>query len=149
MSDDTCLFCRIVSGSSDTAVVYEDEDSFAFLDHRPLFPGHCLVVPRKHCETLADLPSSVVGQFFKRVQLLSRAVESAMGAEGTFVAINNRVSQSVPHLHVHVVPRKKGDGLKGFFWPRTKYKSQTEMVEAGQRIAKSLAQISGSEGESK
>ena len=149
MSDDTCLFCRIVSGSTDTAVVYEDEDSFAFLDHRPLFPGHCLVVPRKHCETLADLPSSVVGQFFKRVQLLSRAVESAMGAEGTFVAINNRVSQSVPHLHVHVVPRKKGDGLKGFFWPRTKYKSQTEMVEAGQRIAKSLAQISGSKGESK
>jgi len=149
MSDDTCLFCRIVSGSSDTAVVYEDEDSFAFLDHRPLFPGHCLVVPRKHCETLADLPSSVVGQFFKRVQLLSRAVESAMGAEGTFVAINNRVSQSVPHLHVHVVPRKKGDGLKGFFWPRTKYKSQAEMVEAGQRIAKSLAEISGSEGQSK
>jgi histidine triad (HIT) family protein len=142
MSDDTCLFCRIVSGETESAVVYEDDHSLAFLDHRPLFAGHCLVIPRKHFETLADLPVSGVGPFFQIVQLLSRAVESAMDAEGTFVAMNNRISQSVPHLHVHVVPRKKKDGLKGFFWPRTKYKSREEMFEVGQRIADRIAALS-------
>ncbi|HEV8369819.1 MAG TPA: HIT family protein [Pyrinomonadaceae bacterium] len=139
---DTCLFCRIVSGEGEAAVVYEDEESLAFLDHRPLFAGHCLVIPRKHCETLTDLPVSAVGTFFRTVQLLARAVESAMEAEGTFVAMNNRVSQSVPHLHVHVVPRKKKDGLKGFFWPRSKYQSREEMLEVGQRITTGLERLS-------
>jgi len=139
---DTCLFCRIVSGETEAAVVYEDEESLAFLDHRPLFPGHCLVIPRKHSETLTDLPDSAVGTFFRTVQLLARAVESAMEAEGTFVAMNNRVSQSVPHLHVHVVPRKKKDGLKGFFWPRSKYQSRDEMLEIGQRITTALERLS-------
>jgi histidine triad (HIT) family protein len=141
MNDDSCLFCSIVSGDKDAVIVCQDEEFLAFLDHRPLFPGHCLVVPRKHSETLADLPGPAVGPFFKKVQLLSRAVESAMRAEGTFVAMNNRVSQSVPHLHVHVVPRKRKDGLKGFFWPRTKYKSQEEMVEVGKRISEMVAQF--------
>ena len=139
---DTCLFCRIVSGETEAAVVYEDEETIAFLDHRPLFAGHCLVIPRKHCETLTDLPDSAVGTFFRTVQLLARAVESAMEAEGTFVAMNNRVSQSVPHLHVHVVPRKKKDGLKGFFWPRSKYQSLEEMLEVGQRITTAVERLS-------
>ena len=139
MIDDSCLFCSIVSGIKTAAIVDDDSDGFVFLDHRPLFPGHCLVVPHQHCETLADLPASGVGPFFKKVQLISKVVESAMGAEGTFVAMNNRVSQSVPHLHVHVVPRKKKDGLKGFFWPRTKYKTEEEMLETAKLIKNELS----------
>jgi histidine triad (HIT) family protein len=141
MSDDACLFCRIVSGSLDTAIVHEGDDFLVFLDHRPLFHGHCLVIPRAHSETLADLPGTAVEAFFKEVQLISRIVERAMNAEGTFVAMNNRVSQSVPHLHVHVVPRKRKDGLKGFFWPRTKYKSPEEMEEVRQRLTKAIEEV--------
>lgn len=109
--------------------VFEDRVSMAFLDHRPLFPGHCLLVPREHHETLSDLPTELVAPFFANVQLLARAVEMALGAEGTFVAMNNRVSQSVPHLHAHIVPRRRKDGLKGFFWPRNKYKSEEEKLQ--------------------
>src|SRR5215218_6573794 len=127
MTDENCLFCRIVSGEVSAVVVYEDENTLAFLDHRPLFPGHTLLVPREHFETLGDLPASRVGPLFTNAQLLSRAIEAALEAEGTFVAMNNRVSQSVPHLHVHIVPRRRKDGLKGFFWPRTKYKTKDEM----------------------
>jgi len=141
MAEDNCLFCRIVSGEVLATMVYEDDDSIAFLDHRPLFHGHSLLVPRVHVETLADLPVSQVGPFFETAQLLSRAVEKALDAEGTFVAMNNRVSQSVPHLHVHVVPRRKKDGLKGFFWPRTKYKSEAEMVAVKKLIAAEIAKI--------
>ena len=133
-----CLFCRIVSGELPATIVYEDDISLAFLDHRPLFPGHTLLVPREHVETLGELPTKIVAPYFEAVQLLSRAVESAMEAEGTFVALNNRVSQSVPHLHVHVVPRRKKDGLKGFFWPRTKYKSDEEMEEVKKKINAAL-----------
>lgn len=139
MTDDSCLFCRIVSGVVEAAVVFESEDTVVFLDHRPLFPGHCLVVPRNHVETLTDLSESSIEPLFKRVQTIAEAVENAMEAEGTFVAMNNRVSQSVPHLHVHVVPRKRKDGLKGFFWPRTKYKSLEEMMEVASRISARLA----------
>ena len=142
MIEDNCLFCRIVFGKTETVVVYQDDDFLVFLDHRPLFPGHCLVIPKKHFETLSDLPVELVGPFFLKVQLLSQAVQSSLAAEGTFVAMNNRVSQSVPHLHVHVVPRKKGDGLKGFFWPRTKYGSPAEMTEVGKRIAKAVQEMS-------
>ena len=138
---DNCLFCRIVSGELPATIVYEDDDSFAFLDHRPLFPGHTLLVPREHVETLGELPAKLVAPYFEAAQLLSRTVESAMEAEGTFVAMNNRVSQSVPHLHVHVVPRRKKDGLKGFFWPRTKYKSDEEMEEVKEKIANALKKI--------
>ena len=133
-----CLFCRIVSGELPATIVYEDDDSVAFLDHRPLFPGHTLLVPREHVETLAELPVKLVAPYFEAAQLLSRAVESAMDAEGTFVAMNNRVSQSVPHLHVHIVPRRKKDGLKGFFWPRTKYKADEELEEVKKKIAAAL-----------
>ena len=125
---DNCLFCKIVQSELDANLVFEDETSVAFLDHRPLFPGHCLLVPRDHYETLSDLPQELVAPFFSNVQLLARAVESSLDAEGTFVAMNNRVSQSVPHLHVHIVPRRRKDGLKGFFWPRHKYESYEEMV---------------------
>src|SRR5262245_52506305 len=141
MADEECLFCGIVSGEIPAVVVYEDDDSLAFLDHRPLFHGHTLLVPRRHVETLGDLPSSLVGPFFKAAQLLARAVESALGAEGTFVAMNNRVSQSVPHLHVHVVPRRRKDGLKGFFWPRTRYKDEAEMLEVKKLIASEVTKI--------
>jgi histidine triad (HIT) family protein len=136
-----CLFCRIVSGELPATVVYEDDTSVAFLDHRPLFQGHTLLVPREHVETLGELSFKLVGPYFEAAQLLSRAVESAMDAQGTFVAMNNRVSQSVPHLHVHVVPRCKGDGLKGFFWPRTKYKSDEDMEEVKKKIAAALKKI--------
>jgi len=135
---DGCLFCRIVSGELPATVVYEDENAVAFLDHRPLFPGHTLLVPRQHVETLGELPVKLVAPYFEAAQLLSLAVESAMDAEGTFVAMNNRVSQSVPHLHVHVVPRRRKDGLKGFFWPRTKYKSDEEMEAVKRKIAAAL-----------
>ena len=107
-----CLFCKIVAGDIGAAIVLEDQHSIAFLDHRPLFPGHCLLIPRQHFETLADLPPALAGPFFLNAQALSRAVEHGMEAEGSFVAINNRVSQSVPHLHVHIVPRRKKDGLR-------------------------------------
>src|SRR5687767_11312060 len=122
-----CIFCKIVKGEIPGNIVFEDDVAMAFLDHRPLFYGHCLLVPRNHFETLSDLPEDLVGPLFERTQLLVRGVESALAAEGSFVAMNNRVSQSVPHLHVHVVPRKRKDGLKGFFWPRNKYADQAEM----------------------
>ena len=141
MANESCLFCRIVSGEVPAIVVYEDEDSLAFLDHRPLFHGHTLLVPRRHVETLGDLPASLVGPFFKAAQLLALAVEAAMDAEGTFVAMNNRVSQSVPHLHVHIVPRRKKDGLKGFFWPRTPYKDDDAAFDVQQRLRSALAKL--------
>ena len=130
----SCIFCAIASGEAPAAIVARDDDTCAFLDARPLFKGHVLVVPRAHTDTLADLVD--VEPFFSEVQRIARAVESALGADGTFVAINNKVSQSVPHLHCHVVPRKKGDGLRGFFWPRQKYDSDQERTEYAERIAK-------------
>ena len=138
---DNCLFCRIVSGELPATIVYEDDISVAFLDHRPLFHGHTLLVPREHVETLGELSSKIVAPYFEAAQLLSRVVESAMDAEGTFVAMNNRVSQSVPHLHVHVVPRRRKDGLKGFFWPRTKYKADEEMEEVKKKITAAVKKI--------
>jgi histidine triad (HIT) family protein len=116
-----CVFCAIVAGREQAFVVLDDDVVMAFLDVRPLFPGHTLVVPRDHHETLADLPAETLGPFLERVQRISVVMESTLGAAGSFVAANNRVSQSVPHLHFHVVPRNRKDGLRGFFWPRTKY----------------------------
>ena len=126
LSNSNCLFCKIVGGEVAARLVFEDEISLAFLDHRPVFPGHCLLVPKDHWETLADLPEALIRPYFKNTQLLTRAIELAMEAHGTFVAMNNRVSQSVPHLHVHVLPRRRKDGLKGFFWPRYPYKGEEE-----------------------
>jgi len=121
-----CLFCRIVDRSQTAAIVYEDETSVAFLDHKPLFLGHILLILRAHVETLPDLPAAQVGPLFENARLLAEAVEAALNADGSFVAINNRVSQSVPHMHIHIVPRRKKDGLRGFFWPRTRYADDSE-----------------------
>ena len=142
MVEDNCLFCRIVSGEIPATLVYVDKNAIAFLDHRPLFHGHTLLVPRDHIETLVDLPQELIGPFFKAAQSLAQGVEYAMKAEGTFVAMNNRVSQSVPHLHVHIVPRRRKDGLKGFFWPRTKYKDEEEMKAVAKEIAGALQELS-------
>ena len=106
----------------------------AFLDHRPLFEGHTLLIPRQHFETLTDLPPGLIEPLFGAARLLARVMEETLGAEGSFVAMNNRVSQSVAHLHVHVVPRRRKDGLRGFFWPRTRYASEQEMAEVGDRL---------------
>ncbi len=119
----------------------ENDQALAFLDSRPLFPGHCLVIPKQHIETLNDLPSDMVAAFFLAVQLLAKAVEESMRGEGSFVAINNRVSQSVPHLHVHVVPRRKKDGLRGFFWPRGKYADEAEMETARVAIEQAVRRM--------
>ncbi|NUT32021.1 MAG: HIT family protein [Hamadaea sp.] len=134
----TCLFCEIAAGRQPAATVHTDELTAAFLDIRPLFPGHVLVVPRAHVGVLADLPAEHVGPYFARVQAIAVAVQEAMGAQGTFVALNNVVSQSVPHLHTHVVPRTKGDGLRGFFWPRTKYAGDEEAAEVAAKIRAAL-----------
>jgi histidine triad (HIT) family protein len=125
-----CTFCRIVSGELPAHVVLDDDVALGFLDVRPVFPGHVLLVPKVHHETLADLPVDLVAPLFERARLLSSAVPEAMGAVGTFVAMNNKVSQSVPHLHVHVVPRRPKDGLRGFFWPRTKYEGGDDEMAA-------------------
>lgn len=130
-----CLFCSVVGGDTAAHVVWQDETAVAFLDVRPVFPGHTLVVPRAHVLTLTDLPVNLVGPYGLAVQRLAGAVEAGMEAGGTFVAVNNRVSQSVPHLHTHVVPRTKGDGLRGFFWPRQKYAGDEEMAAVAARIA--------------
>jgi len=122
-------------------VVAETEQTVAFLDHRPLFPGHTLVLPRTHVETLRDLPPELLTPFFAEVQRLAAAVQDAMEAEGTFVAENNVVSQSVPHLHVHVVPRRRKDGLRGFFWPRSKYADEDEMAAAAAAIRSALPSV--------
>ncbi|HWN08445.1 MAG TPA: HIT family protein [Pyrinomonadaceae bacterium] len=137
----SCLFCEIIKGQVSATIVFEDETCIAFLDHRPLFYGHCLLVPRSHFETLSDLPKELVEPLFQNVQLLARAVEKALSAEGSFVALNNRVSQSVPHLHVHIVPRKRKDGLKGFFWPRTKYANEAAMEEVQESIRAAIAEL--------
>jgi histidine triad (HIT) family protein len=141
-----CLFCQIISGQLPAAIVFEDEVSLAFLDRNPLFPGHVLLIPRAHHTTLMDLPSEFVPPLFLNAQRLAQAVELALQAEGIFVGINNRVSQSVAHLHVHIVPRRKGDGLKGFFWPRSKYASIAAMDEAAERIRGALKALAESSG---
>ncbi len=136
-----CTFCRIVSGSLAAPVVFEDEHTVAFLDHRPLFPGHCLLVPRKHYETITELPPECTGPLFSVARLLCRAVEETLGADGSFLAVNNRVSQSVPHLHVHVVPRRRKDGLRGFFWPRSAYASDSERESIRLRLGEVMERL--------
>lgn len=121
--------------------MFDDEISLGFLDHRPVFPGHCLLIPKDHYETLTDLPGELTGPFFRNAQRLARAVEAAMEADGTFVAMNNRVSQSVPHLHVHVVPRRRKDGLKGFFWPRHPYPTEADADAVQSAIREALAAL--------
>jgi histidine triad (HIT) family protein len=137
-ADHDCRFCQIIAGDEPSHVVFEDERTLAFLDNRPLFPGPSLLVPRDHYETLADLPDELVAPLFESARLLSAAIPKAMRKPGSFVALNNVVSQSVPHLHVHVVPRKPKDGLRGFFWPRTKYDSEDQMREVAERVRRAV-----------
>jgi histidine triad (HIT) family protein len=129
-----CTFCAIVAGDVPAHVVVETDDVLGFLDHRPVFKGHTLVLPREHLETLADLPDYLLVPLFSVVQRLSAVMPEALDAHGTWVPINNVISQSVPHLHVHVVPRRRKDGLKGFFWPRQKYAGDDEMAEYAGRL---------------
>ena len=132
------MFCDIVAGRTPAQVVLADEETVAFLDARPVFKGHVLVAPRDHVVTLADLPAAAVGPFFLQVQRVSAVMPAALSCQGTFVATNNVVSQSVPHLHVHVVPRTKGDGLRGFFWPRHRYESEAEAAGYADRLRAAL-----------
>jgi histidine triad (HIT) family protein len=133
-----CLFCAIVAGTVPAFRVVDTADGVGFLDIRPVFKGHVLVVPRPHVTQLTDLPAELLPGYFALVQRVAAAVPQACEAKGTFVAINNVVSQSVPHLHTHVVPRTKGDGLRGFFWPRTKYGADEEAQSYADRIAEAL-----------
>jgi histidine triad (HIT) family protein len=137
VSGKNCKFCKIATGEIQSHAVFEDEVSLAFLDHRPLFPGHCLLITKDHYETLSDLPLSLISPLFRNAKLLARAVELGMEAEGSFVAINNRISQSVPHLHIHIVPRRRKDGLRGFFWPRQKYEDEQSV----KKVQKSLVAV--------
>jgi histidine triad (HIT) family protein len=129
-----CTFCAIAAGEIPAAIVLDEPEAVAFLDARPVFKGHVLVVPRPHTPTLADVPPAALGGLFAAVQRVARAVEQGLGADGTFVAMNNKVSQSVPHLHVHVVPRRFKDGLRGFFWPRVRYADDAERDDFANRI---------------
>ena len=135
----SCLFCAIVAGDDGAAVVLDEPRLMAFLDVRPVFKGHVLLVPRVHVETLPDLSAELRDPLLEAAQRISRAVTTELGAQGSFVAMNNTVSQSVPHLHVHVVPRTKGDGLRGFFWPRTKYADAAEMADYARRLGAAIA----------
>lgn len=136
-----CRFCKIIRDGEEGSNVFEDNYSVGILDHRPLFPGHVLLLPKGHYCTIGELPEDLIQSFFPNVQLLSKAVEKGMDAQGIFVAINNRVSQSIPHLHVHIVPRNKGDGLKGFFWPRQKYTNEEHMTSVKILIRDAIKEI--------
>jgi histidine triad (HIT) family protein len=140
-----CVFCKIVSRELPAAVVFEDAACVVFLDQRPLFPGHCLVVPRQHYETYLDLPDATAAQLTLTTQLAARAVRQGMAADGVYLAINNTVSQTVPHVHVHVVPRRWHDGLHGFFWPRQQYPDDAEMERVRAAIAAAAAQLGSQE----
>ena len=137
----SCTFCRIIGGEIAGYTVFEDDVTLAFLDHRPLFPGHCLLVPKTHYGTLLDLPTALLTPLMVNAQILARAVERGLEAHGSFVAINNRISQSVPHLHIHVVPRRRKDGLKGFFWPRKPYKDEASIVAVQRTLQQAIAQM--------
>jgi histidine triad (HIT) family protein len=141
--EENCVFCNILRGRVECFRVFEDASSLVFLDHRPLFAGHCLLVSKAHFQTLWDLPDPLIEPIFANVRLLARAVTEGMRAEGNFVAINNIVSQSVPHFHVHIVPRRKGDGLKGFFWPRRAYKDQQEIDATLRALHSAIDRLQG------
>jgi histidine triad (HIT) family protein len=136
-----CVFCQIGAGRLAAQIVYQDEQSIAFLDSHPLFPGHVLLCPLEHYETLTDLPAALCGPMLSKTQLLARAVEAALDAEGTFIAVNNKVSQTVPHLHIHVVPRRRRDGLRGFFWPRTPYRDDAARAAVCDAIQREVQKL--------
>lgn len=141
MSTKECVFCKIIRGESEGFIVFEDELSLAFLDIRPLNPGHCLLVPKEHYETLMDVPEDLIGPLFKNAKLISKAIELGLSAQGVFIGINNRISQSVPHLHIHIVPRNKNDNLKGFFWPRYPYRDRETVLDIQGRIRNAIEKL--------
>ena len=136
-----CEFCAIVAGEAPAHVVYSDPDVIAFFDHRPVFKGHTLVIPRQHVVTLPELPDDLLLPVFSVARRVAKAMEAGFGADGTFVANNNRISQTVFHLHVHVIPRHKKDGLRGFFWPRQKYESPEEAAEYAARVRSAIEAV--------
>ncbi len=136
------MFCRIVAGEVPAATVYEDENTIVFLDQSPVFHGHCLICPKAHYNTLPDVPLAELQPLLGVSQLICRAVEQGLGAEGSFVAVNNKVSQSVPHLHIHVIPRKRGDGMKGFFWPRRQYTDNSSMQDTQSKLQSAITFLS-------
>ena len=136
----SCIFCGILDGTIPANLVWEDEHTLAFLDSRPVFPGHTLVVPRTHVETLPELPDELLGPLFGSARRIAAAIPRALDAHGTFVAVNNKVSQSVPHLHVHVIPRKFKDGLRGFFWPRQKYEDEAQAEAVAEKIRAAVSE---------
>lgn len=140
---ENCAFCRIVAGKLAACKVYEDDDCLAFLDERPVFPGHTLVIPKNHYETITELPPALFGPVMSAVSLIARAVETGLGVDGAFIGINNKVSQRVPHLHVHIVPRRFKDGLRGFFWPRHKYAGEEEARAIQEKLAAAASLIVG------
>ena len=142
MQDPDCLFCSIAAGSVPAQIVYRDHRTIGFLDVHPLFPGHVLLCPRDHHETLLDVPEDLAAPLMAKTQLLAKAVETALDAEGTFIAINNRVSQTVPHLHIHIVPRRRRDGLRGFFWPRQTYRDDAAREAVRDAIEREVQKLS-------
>ncbi len=138
MSTKDCIFCKIIRRESEGYIVFEDDISLSFLDIRPLNPGHCLLVPKDHYETIMDLPEDLIGPLFKNAKLISKAIEMGLSAQGIFIGINNKISQSVPHLHIHIVPRNKNDNLKGFFWPRYPYKDRETILDIQNRIKSAI-----------
>ena len=136
-----CAFCKIVKGELEALVVFEDELSVAFLDHNPVFPGHTLLIPKSHYRLIAELPAPFVGYLFANLQLVSEGVKAGMKSDGTFLAINNGVSQQVPHLHIHVIPRRHKDGLRGFFWPRAKYPDERTAREVQEAIRSAIGSL--------
>lgn len=135
------MFCEIIAGERPAAVVLESPDLIAFLDHRPLFRGHTLLVPKEHVLLLSDLPASLVPEFFTTAQRLERAVEDGLGTDGSMILINNVVSQSVPHLHLHVIPRNKGDGLRFWLGPRHPYDDTHRAEDYASKIREALKAI--------
>jgi histidine triad (HIT) family protein len=146
LARDDCLFCAIASGREAGHIVLDEPDVVAFLDHRPVFKGHTLVLPREHVVTFPDLPARLLVPVMGAAQRVARAVIEGLGAEGSWVSMNNVVSQAVPHLHVHVVPRRRKDGLRGFYWPRTKYADDDEMARTAAELRDALARIDGTMG---
>jgi histidine triad (HIT) family protein len=138
---DGCLFCRIVSGEINAYRVYEDGNMLVFLDSGPIFEGHCLICPKDHVDNIHDLPAGLMQPLLETAQLIGAAVEKGLGAEGSFMALNNTVSQSVPHFHLHVIPRRKGDGMKGFFWPRRPYRDEAHMIATQEVLKKAVAEL--------
>lgn len=138
---DGCVFCRIVRDEIKAYRVYEDEQIVVFLDSGPIFAGHCLICPKQHVDNIHDLPVELMQPLLGAAKLIGAAVERGLGAEGSFMALNNNVSQSVPHLHLHVIPRSRGDGMKGFFWPRRPYRDETHMIETQQALRRAIEEL--------